>query len=239
METWHYHLAADLDRSFVERLRAFPRQPDMLVYGLRGAAALLLRGWLALYHGLRITGREHLPRDRSFVMVANHSSHLDVLCLLAALPLSKVNRAFPAAAQDYFFISLPRMLAAVVATNALPFDRKARFRSSLSVCGQVLDEPGNVLILFPEGTRSPSGELGEFKPGIGALVAGRNVPVVPCYLEGAHAAWPKGAWFPRPRRLHLRIGPPLVFADRGHNKDAVLRICRDVRDAVKALAKDC
>jgi len=56
MEIWHYDPAVDLDLPMLERLRHFPRQPDMLVYGLRGAAALLLRGWLRLYHRLTIIG---------------------------------------------------------------------------------------------------------------------------------------------------------------------------------------
>src|SRR5437899_647931 len=96
----------------------------MLVYGTRLLAGLLLRGWLRCYHRLTIVGRENLPLDRSFVMVANHASHLDTLCLLSALPLSKLHCAFPAAAQDYFFVQVPRLFLAAVVVNALPFDRR-------------------------------------------------------------------------------------------------------------------
>ena len=114
MKRWQYESAPDLDQSLVERLRHFPRQPDMLVYGLRSVAAVIIRAWLRCYHRLEIIGRDHLPAEGSFVMVANHSSHLDTLCLLAALPLAKLHRAFPAAAADYFFKactarSLPRL----------------------------------------------------------------------------------------------------------------------------------
>ena len=94
-ETWPWNLRsgitsrrATLTEPVVERLRRFPREPDMLVYGLRMAAALLCRGWLRLYHRLSISGRENLPAEGSFVMVANHASHLDALCLLAALPMA-------------------------------------------------------------------------------------------------------------------------------------------------------
>src|SRR5207248_1251992 len=104
VDPWHYEPAGDLEEPLIERLRRFPREPDMLVYGLRLAAALACRGGLRLYHRLAISGRENLPRDGSFVLVANHASHLDVLCLLAALPLARIHRAFPAAAQDYFFV---------------------------------------------------------------------------------------------------------------------------------------
>jgi 1-acyl-sn-glycerol-3-phosphate acyltransferase len=237
MDPWHYDPARDLDKPLLERLRHFPREPDMLVYGLRLTAALLCRGWLRVYHRLSIRGRAHLPREGSYVMVANHASHLDVVSLLAALPLAKLHRTFPAAAQDYFFVNAPRIFLAAVVVNALPFDRQASPRQNLSLCRQLLENAGNTLILFPEGTRSPTGQIGEFKPGVGLLVAGTNYPVVPCYLEGTHQAWPKGRWFPRPRKVELRIGPPRTYAHLERGKEAALRISADLRDAVLALAR--
>src|SRR5439155_1463122 len=132
---------------------------------------------------------ENLRANRSLVIVANHSSHLDTLCLLAALPLRKLHRAFPAAAADYFFQSVPRTFIAAVVTNALPFERRVRVRRSLSICSELLSDPETILIIFPEGTRAETGETREFKSGIGALVAGRDVTVLPCYLQGAIFAW--------------------------------------------------
>src|SRR5215475_9816407 len=105
----------------VERLQRFPREPDMLVYGFRALTAFMMRGWLRLYHRLEVQGRENLPTERSYVLVANHCSHLDTICLLSALPLGKLHRAFPAAAQDYFFVSVPRLALAAVVVNGLPF----------------------------------------------------------------------------------------------------------------------
>ena len=159
MNPWRYETARDLDQPLVERLKGFPREPDMSVYVMRSLAALTLRGWLRTYHRLTISGREHLPAEGSFVMVANHASHLDALCLLAALPLRKLHRAFPAAAQDYFFVSIPRIAAAAVVVNALPFSRHTNVRQSLDLCRRLLESPGNILILFPEGTRSSDGAL--------------------------------------------------------------------------------
>ena len=237
MDPWSYEPAQDLDEPLIERLRHFPRQPDMLVYGLRLAAALLCRGWLRVYHRLAIIGRENLPAEGSFVMVANHASHLDVLCLLAALPFARLHRTFPAAAQDYFFVNAPRVLLASVVVNALPFARRSSPRQSLSLCQQVLARPGNALILFPEGTRSTTGELGEFKPGVGLVVAGTDIPVVPCYLEGTHRAWPKGAVLPRPRTVRLRIGSPRTYSQLDRGKESAVRIARELSEAVQELAR--
>ncbi|HSY18161.1 MAG TPA: lysophospholipid acyltransferase family protein [Candidatus Acidoferrales bacterium] len=236
MNPWNYEPAADLDQSTIERLRRFPREPDMIVYGLRSIMALGLRSWLKLYHRLEITGSENLPKTGSFIVVANHASHLDTLCLLAAMPLHKLHRAFPAAAQDYFFVSIPRLAVAAVMVNALPFGRQKHIRQSLELCGQLLANPGNILILFPEGTRTATGQIGEFKPGIGLLVAGRDVPVVPCHLQGAFNAWPKGKSWPRPHKLRLQIGRPRTYATYPPGKESSEEIGHDLRCAVCDLA---
>lgn len=236
MKPWVYESAEDLDRGLVERLKQFPREPDMLVYGLRSLAALILRGWLRTYHRLEIHGRENLPADKSFVLVANHTSHLDTLCMLAALPLRKLHRAFPAAAADYFFESVPRIWVAAVVVNALPFGRQTHIKQSLTLCQHLLENPGNVLIIFPEGTRSVTGEIGRFKPGIGALVAGRDIAVLPCYLRGGFKAWPKGKICPRPSKLRLTIGKPRSFAAITPTREAANSIAEELERAIKEMA---
>jgi 1-acyl-sn-glycerol-3-phosphate acyltransferase len=152
------------------------------------------------------------------------------------LPLRKLHRAFPAAAQDYFFVSVPRLALAAVVVNALPFGRQGHIRNSLEACRNLLENPGNILILFPEGTRTRNGQIGEFKPGIGLLAAGTEIPVVPCHLKGAFEAWPKGKMFPRPRRLRLRIGEPRKFGGLPPGKESSLQISQDLRNAVVTLA---
>lgn len=211
MEPWQYETVNDLDQSMIERLRRFPREPDILIYSARIVVALILRAWLKLYHRLSITGKENLPRQGSYVLVANHTSHLDAISILASLPIRKLHYVFPAAAKDYFFVSVPRTVLSAIVVNALPFNRETNIRQSLNVCKQLLANPGNVLLIFPEGTRSMTGKLGEFKPGIGLLLAGVDLPVVPCCLEGTFQAWPKGKLFPRPRRVRLVIGKAPLF----------------------------
>lgn len=237
MKKWHYDTASDLDQTLLERLRNFPREPDMLVYGVRSFVALIIRALLRTYCRFEIVGEEHLRSNRSFVLVANHSSHLDTVCLLAGLPLRKLHRAFPAAAADYFFKSVPRTWIATVVVNALPFARQTHIRQTLTICGELLANAGNVLIIFPEGTRSMTGQIQEFKPGIGALVAGRDVPVLPCYLDGAFRAWPKGGRWPRPRKVRLIIGAPRNFVSVVVDKSTNTAIAEELHDAVAQLAK--
>ena len=235
MRRWRYDPVHDLNQAPVDHLRQFPREPDMLVYGLRSLGALIIRGLLQIYNHFEIIGHQNLRTNRSLVMVANHCSHIDTLCLLAALPLRKLHRAFPAAASDYFFQSVPRLWAAAILVNALPFARQSRVRQSLSLCRELLANPGTILIIFPEGTRSTTGEVGEFKSGIGALVAGRDIAVAPCFIDGSFRAWPKGKRFPRPRKVRLVIGAPRNYRDHGTGKSDICAIATELRDAVNEL----
>jgi 1-acyl-sn-glycerol-3-phosphate acyltransferase len=235
MKNWHYDSVRDVDQTPRDRLRRFPREPDVLVYGLRSLCALIIRGLLRIYNHFEVIGHENLRTNRSLVIVANHCSHIDTLCLLAALPLRKLHRAFPAAASDYFFQSAPRLWAAAILVNALPFARQARVRQSLSLCRELLANPGTILVIFPEGTRSTTGEVAGFKSGIGALVAGRDVEVAPCFIEGSFRAWPKGKRFPRPRKIRLVIGSPRNYRHRGTDKIDICTIAAELRHAVDEL----
>jgi 1-acyl-sn-glycerol-3-phosphate acyltransferase/long-chain acyl-CoA synthetase len=238
MEEWHYQTASDLEASLLERLRRFPREPDMLVFGLRSLCALGLRAWLRVYHRLRIEGRHHLPGEGSFILVANHTSHLDALSVVSSLPLNKLHRTFPAAASDYFFVNPSRTAFSAIVVNALPFQREVNIRQSLDLCRHLLGNPGNILLVFPEGTRSTTGVMGKFKPGVGALVAGSTIPVVPCHIDGAFAAWPKGRLLPWPRALRIRFGAPLTFEKHTADRESVRAIADTLKHAVHLLAED-
>ena len=235
MDTWKYHPSPGIDTPVSESLRSFPREPAMLAYAIRSFAALLLRLWMRTYHRLRIDGRDNLPANGSYVLVCNHTSHLDTLCLLSSVPLRKIHRCFPAAAADYFFSSLPRSAISAVLINALPFDRQARGAESLALCSALLKEEGNILILFPEGTRTTTGTMGRFRSGIGRLAAGNDIDILPCHLEGGLRAWPKGRLLPRPRKLHLRIGQAKNYRHLDPGPASVRAVCAELEAYVDQL----
>ncbi len=235
MTEWEYHPSPGIDTSIAETLRNFPREPTMLAYAVRSIAALILRGWMRLYHRMSVDGRENFPTTGSYIVVCNHTSHLDTMCLLYSVPLRQIHRTFPAAAADYFFSSLPRSVFSAILINALPFDRELKGAESLTVCSELLKNDGNVLIIFPEGTRTTTGDMARFRSGIGRLVVGTNLPVVPCHLAGGADAWPKGAAFPRPHRLRLRVGEPRTYGHLEKNADSVKEICSDLEERVAKL----
>lgn len=229
------HPETEVDPAFFERARRFSHEPGRVICALRAIIALVIRALLRVYTRFEIIGHENIRTNRSLVIVANHSSHLDAVCLLAALPIRKLHRAFSAAAEDYFFRSLSRRWIASVVVNALPFARQHHVRESLAVCRELLANTGNILIVFPEGTRSANGEIHEFKPGVGALVAGREVRVLPCYLEGTSRVWPKGKCLFRPHKVRLIIGEPRQYSSCTLNRADITAIASDLRNAVAAL----
>jgi len=225
-----------LQQTLEEQLLDVPREPDLGQAIVRLVWACVMRAWLAAYFQLKVVGRDRLPRRAGFVLVSNHASHLDAVCLAAALQLRRVNHTFAVAAKDYFFSSFWKSVFSAVFINAVPFDRLENKRESLERCAKVLDQSGHVLIVFPEGTRSATGEIQPFKKGVGLLVAGTGRLVVPAYIDGAAAAWPKGARLPKPRRLRVVIGEPMEFGGVPRTDDGFERVAAEVEAAVRRLA---
>ncbi|HVM80936.1 MAG TPA: lysophospholipid acyltransferase family protein [Stellaceae bacterium] len=234
---WKLRPAGDFGLSPRERLASLRRELGFLGTATHWCWRQFVRLYLRCFHGLRVMGREHLP-EPPFVMIANHASHLDTLTLASVLPLALIDRVHPIAAEDTFFTSFATSAFAAFAVNALPLRRRATKRADLATLRARLLEEELVFILFPEGTRSRDGSMASFKPGIGALVAGSEVPVVPCYLEGAFAALPPHRRWPRPTRLKLRIGPPLAFGDLANDRGGWAGVAARCETAVRALALD-
>jgi long-chain acyl-CoA synthetase len=143
-----------------------------------------------------VKGLEHLNQVQFPVMfIANHASHVDTVSLLRALPWSVRRRLCIAAAADYFFSK--KLMAGLLslAINAFAFSRDGSIRGSLDHCGELMDK-GWSLLIYPEGTRSPDGQLLRFKPGIGYLATELGVPVIPVAISGGHKILPKGAHWP-------------------------------------------
>lgn len=235
MKPWSMKPAKDFDRPLGEQLRSLQRESGFLGVFTRISWWLLMRLYLALYHRLTIFGRENLPRDAPFVLVANHSSHLDALTLSAGLPMVMCGRVFALAAGDTFFTTLSSSLFAAIFINALPIWRSQTRRDHLVTLRERLLAERCIFVIFPEGTRSRDGKIVRFKPGLGALVAETDIPVVPCYISGGYAAFPSHSRLPRPVRLTLVIGKPLTFPHLVNKPDSWREIAGVTEAAVRGL----
>ena len=172
----------------------------MMVYGLRSTAALVLRGWLKLYHRLEITGRENLPQG-GLVCHRGQSRQPSRHTLPAGRDAAaQIAPRFSGGGAGLLFCERAAAGArrgggqrpAVWPAEKHPAQPRNFAR-------QLLANPGNMLILFPEGTRTATGQIGEFKPGIGLLVAGNERPRRSLPSQRRFPAWPKGKGF----RAHI------------------------------------
>ena len=157
-----------------------------------------------------VCGREVLDTiEPPAIFVLNHSSHLDAPTILTSLPTRWRRKAVVGAASDYFFDTWYRSIATTIVFNSFPIARSGGLRSA-RMARQLISE-GWSLVLFPEGSRTPDGWVGEFRTGAAWLAMEAGVPVVPVALIGAYQAMPRGRSWPKPGRppVRIRFGLPI------------------------------
>lgn len=236
MQEWKLQPARDLGMPLQERARSLRRESGLIESGVQVTWWALVRAYLGLCHRLQVLGREHLPSQPPFVLVANHASHLDAMVLGSPFSWRLRDRIFPLAAGDTFFEKPAMAIFAAWAINAFPIWRKKVGAHALQELRQRLLEEPCSYILFPEGTRSRDGAMTSFKKGLGMLVAETQVPVVPCHLQGTYKALPPNRSIPRFRPIVMRIGPPLVFAYTKNDQTGWKDVAAATEKAVRRLA---
>jgi 1-acyl-sn-glycerol-3-phosphate acyltransferase len=159
---------------------------------------------------------------------------MDVMCLFSSLPLPKVNSCYAVAAADYFFSNDVIAYLSRIVANTMPFSRVYGAHAGLKACGMLMDQ-GKSLIIYPEGTRSRTGEIQPFKNGIGILMAERKEPVVPVYINGTFYALPKGSFWPNHKPVSMIVGEPLYFEKYESNAENWEIIAKAVEDKVREL----
>ncbi len=179
---------------------------------LRGAFFLLfVRPVLTIALGTHVRGREHLPVKGPAIVVANHNSHLDTLTIMAMFPMRNLPSLRPVAAMDYFMRSGPMAWFATKIIGIIPIVRGGHDKNAdpLAPCRDALDR-GDILILFPEGSRGEPEKLQAFKKGVAHLVNSRpDVPVYPLFMHGLGKALPKDSFLLVPFNCDVMVGEKL------------------------------
>lgn len=159
-----------------------------------------------LFAGLktRIQGIENIPHNRPAIYVCNHQSNFDIPIVYAGLPIQ-----FRWMAKQELF-RVPFFGLAMKRSGIIAIDRSNRRTTmhSIIVAAQRIKE-GTSVIIFPEGTRTPDGQLQEFKKGALFIATKAQVPVVPIAIHGSFQIQPKDQWQVKGGPLHIEILPPI------------------------------
>jgi 1-acyl-sn-glycerol-3-phosphate acyltransferase len=176
---------------------------------------------------LQVRGREHMPRQGPVLLVANHQSYLDIPALASAVATA-AGRHVCFVARDS--LARSRFLAFVMReSGAVLIKRGVPDRAALEETIEHLEQ-GDAVAIFPEGTRSTDGAVGEFRSGALLVARRTGCPIVPTGIRGTIDVLSRDQKFPRPARVRVSFGAPVDPGSEG----ALER----VRDAVCALVGD-
>ena len=198
------------------------------------------------YFSIKCSGLENLPREQPYIIAANHSSHLDTLAVMTVLG-DEFKRLRVLAAKDYWFSTRFKSWFSGELLKFVPFDRHANFLQGLRISQEVLKQD-ECLLIYPEGTRSVTGELQPFKPGLGLLAYESGSPIIPAYIDGTYHALPKGKNLPRKSRIQVIFGKPIapssghevgeMDAASGLEHEIYRKLADAVRSEIEALRAD-
>jgi 1-acyl-sn-glycerol-3-phosphate acyltransferase len=169
--------------------------------------------------GLRIINLGRLPRQGPAIICANHNSHLDTIVLMTIFPLRLLPKLRPVAAAEYF---LQHRMLAWFALNIIGIVPLERNKSSctehpLAKCSEALDR-GEILIIYPEGSRGQPESIASFQSGIAHLAKRHpDVPIYPVFLYGLGKVLPKGEKILVPFFCDLAIGEPIFWSGSKQN----------------------
>lgn len=176
---------------------------------------------------VHIRGLENIDPHGAYIYAPNHQSWFDIFALSAKLPVQ-----FRWLAKEELF-RIPVLGAAMSAIGYIPIDRGDR-RKAFSSMNQAAEkiQKGTSIVIFPEGTRSATGVLQDFKKGGFILAIKSQQPIVPVSISGSHRILQKGDWRLNPGVIHVAIGAPietrsLTTRDRDSLSDAVREAIRE------------
>jgi 1-acyl-sn-glycerol-3-phosphate acyltransferase len=176
----------------------------------------------------QVQGRENIPATGGAILAPNHISHLDPPLVGAASP----RPVYFMAKRELF--SVPLLGKIIRRTHAFPVSRDRPDREALKRAYQLL-AAGELLVMFPEGTRSLDGRLQAPEAGFAMIAAKARVPVIPIALIGANRVLPKGSIFARPGKIKVRIGAPICYdasLTGGEGRASLRRFAEQVMQAV-------
>lgn len=163
----------------------------------------LLARWIfvTVFRG-RVIGAQNVPREGGVLLVSTHQSYIDPI--LASLAFDR-ETDFMARESLFYHRKFARLISSL---NAFPVRRDTADLRAIKETLRRL-KSGKMVLVFPEGTRSPDGRIGELQPGVAAIAKQAKASVVPTLIEGAYNVWPRQSRWPRPARIIVRYAPAI------------------------------
>jgi long-chain acyl-CoA synthetase len=180
------------------------------------------RGFFSVYSGLKSKGIENIP-EGPCIIAPNHESFFDGLYLVAAMKMKTMKKSYFYAKKKHVNNWFLRFMAST--NNVIVMDVNKDLKESIQKLAEVLRKGKNVII-FPEGTRTKTGKMGEFKKTFAILSKELNIPVVPVAISGAYKAMPRKAIFPRPlSKISISFSEPVYPAN--YSSDELTIVVRE------------
>ena len=176
---------------------------------------VLCRTLSVVFFGFRCRFAEPMPRQGGLLVLASHQSHLDPVLLWLASP-----RRLSSLARSSLFKA--KSLGTVITLlDAVPIDRES---SSLGAMKAIIArlKAGKGVVIFPEGTRTATGQLGDVKGGFAVIARRAGVPIMPVAIVGAYECWPRSRLLPRTGRIRLEFGRLITPEQISEMDDATL-----------------
>jgi len=196
---------------------------------------LIIRPLVLLLLGLNIRNKQKLPLDGPAIIIANHNSHLDTVVLMSLFPLSKLHKLRPVAAADYFLSNKLLAWFSVHILNIIPVSRSRKLNHDkvFSPLHQALNN-GDILVLFPEGSRGKPEQAGKLKKGIFYLVKDRtDTKIVPVVMHGLGRALPRG------EALFVPFNCDVVIGDALPSASSSAQMLQNITNAYLTLREHC
>lgn len=198
--------------AYLKHLPLFTHHHDLFSRIVRYVWSLILKNWFySMYIRLQVKGgsfAELYKSHKKLIIISNHASHLDATSIAACIPRKHWFDLYIAAAKDYFFSNMLFTFFSQHCLGAIPIDRKDKKGEAVQLIMTLLKELDRMwLIIFPEGTRSKDGKVNEFKRGVSIFAEKTQTPILFLYIDGNLRLWPKGAFFAKPGKLTVHIGP--------------------------------
>ena len=153
----------------------------------------------------KVLHRERVPAKGGVILASNHVSYLDPVYVVSALERMVVGLARESA------FNVPLGGRILRSWRVIPVDQTGTGRGLKTFLSRL--RSGDAVIMYPEGTRSPTGQIRAPQPGIGLIIIKSTAPVVPIKLFGAYEAYARHHWLPRPYQVQIKFGELLDFAD--------------------------